>query len=603
MNSIKESGGSLWLVYRWLLQYLKPYRLKVCLMVVCGLAMTAGEVLFPKAIQYFIDHIYKMKDDNAFMVLLLLLIAMVVVVIAAGNGRNMLERIVGVKASRDLQYDVFTHLRKLGFSYFERHPVGETLSLLNTEVAAAEKIFRRFLPAIMERMLFVMVSMTLMITLSWKLTLIIVPCFLLYYLFGPTIDRKASTYAKQKTQNQIDLNKKIYEGLSGLQEFRAFAREGWDLERTFDKMSTLFHNYLKWCFFANFRGSYRRFTFYTGAIALFIAGYILIRNHSLTVGEFVAFILMYFTTMWSLTTIVALIAEQKSMMFQIVPLYKFMKLTPEVEESAHPVLLPHVKGEILFKDVSFGYSKGETVLKQFNLRIRAGERVALVGTSGNGKSTALKLIGRFYDPFAGAVSLDGISLTRLTLDQLRESIGYVFQETYLFGTSVRENIRFGRPDATEEQIVEAAKAANAHDFIMQLPEGYDTSVGERGIKLSGGQRQRISIARMLLKNPKIVLLDEATSALDNISEKDVQQALDKLFVGRTTITVAHRLSTVQDYDRIVLIDQGKVIEEGTYEALMAQRGAFYQLAEGQLSESEVSMDEEPALDVALHQVR
>ncbi|MFD0618641.1 ABC transporter ATP-binding protein [Paenibacillus sp. GCM10027629] len=603
MNSITDSGNSLWRVYRWVLRFLKPYRVKVFLMIGCGLAITAGEVLFPKSIQYFIDHIYKMKDYNAFMVLLMMLIVMVIVVIAAGNGRNMLERIVGVKASRDLQHDVFMHLRTLGFSYFERHPVGETLSLLNTEVAAAEKIFRRFLPAIMVNMMSVIVSITVMITLSWKLSLIIVPCFLLYYIFGPSIDRKASTYAKQKTQNRIDLDKKIYEGISGLQEFRAFARESWDLERTFDRMSTLFHSYMKWCFFANFRGSYRRFTFYTGAIALFIIGYVLIRNQSLTVGEFVAFILMYFTTMWNLTSIVALIAEQKSLMFQIVPLYNFMKLTPEVMECANPILLPQVKGEIHFREVSFGYSEGETVLQHFNLRIRAGERVAFVGMSGNGKSTALKLIGRFYDPLAGEVSLDGVSLTELTLDQLRESIGYVFQETYLFGDTVRENIRFGRPDATEEEIVEAAKAANAHDFILQLPEGYDTSVGERGIKLSGGQRQRISIARMLLKNPKIVLLDEATSALDNISEKDVQQALDKLFVGRTTIAVAHRLSTVQDYDRIVLIDQGRVVEEGSYEELMNRRGAFYQLAEGQVSESEVSRDEESALDVALHQIR
>ncbi len=224
-------------------------------------------------------------------------------------------------------------------------------------------------------------------------------------------------------------------------------------------------------------------------------------------------------------------------------------------ECANPVILPQVHGEIHFEEVSFGYSEERHILQHFNLRIRAGERVALVGMSGNGKSTALKLVGRFYDPLAGTVSLDNVPLTNLTLGQLRESIGYVFQETYLFGTTVKENIRFGNPDATEEQIVEAAMAASAHDFIALLPEGYDTFIGERGIKLSGGQRQRISIARMLLKNPKIVLLDEATSALDNISEKEVQQALDHLLIGRTTITVAHRLSTVQDYDRIILISK------------------------------------------------
>lgn len=603
MNSNTDSSNSLWHVYRWMLHYLKPYRWKVFLTVGCGIVMTAGETIVPKAIQYFIDDISLTKNYNAFIMLLLLLSVLVIAVIAAGNARNLVERTVGVKASRDLQYDVFKHLRQLGFSYFERHPVGETLSLLNTEVAAAEKIYWRFLPATLENTLFVMVSVAVMLTISLRLTLILAPCFLLYYLFGPSIDRKASKYSKQKAQDQIDLNKKIYEGMSGVQEFRAYNRESWDLGRTFDKMSILFRSYLKWCFFANLRGSYRYLTFNAGAIALFITGYILIRNQTLTVGEFVAFILMYFTTMWKLTSIVALLNEQKLMMFQILPLYNLMKLKPEVAECANPVILPQVQGEIRFEEVSFGYSEGKRILQHFNLRIRAGERVALVGMSGNGKSTALKLIGRFYDPLAGTVSLDNVPLNELTLGQLRESIGYVFQETYLFGTSVKENIRFGNPDATDEQIVEAAMAASAHEFIALLPEGYDTFIGERGIKLSGGQRQRISIARMLLKNPKIVLLDEATSALDNISEKEVQQALDHLLIGRTTITVAHRLSTVQDYDRIILISQGKVLEEGSYEALMARRGAFYQLAEGQFTESEVNAHEEPALDVALRKAR
>jgi ATP-binding cassette subfamily B protein/subfamily B ATP-binding cassette protein MsbA len=215
-----------------------------------------------------------------------------------------------------------------------------------------------------------------------------------------------------------------------------------------------------------------------------------------------------------------------------------------------------------------------------DLHVQAGERVALVGTSGNGKSTLLKLVCRFYDPTVGVITLDGVPLTQLPLSQLRQSIGYVFQETYLFGTSVRENIRFGRPQATDAEVEAAAKAAYAHDFIEQLPEGYATYVGERGIKLSGGQRQRIAIARMFVKNPAIVLLDEATSALDNVSEAEVQRALDALLVGRTTLTVAHRLTTIKDYDRIIVIDEGRQVESGKYDELLLQRGAFYRLQEG-----------------------
>jgi ATP-binding cassette subfamily B protein/subfamily B ATP-binding cassette protein MsbA len=243
-----------------------------------------------------------------------------------------------------------------------------------------------------------------------------------------------------------------------------------------------------------------------------------------------------------------------------------------VKEAEQPVKLPQIKGELRFENVWFRYA-GKDVLQGFSLDIRPGERVALVGTSGGGKSTILKLINRFYDPQRGAVLLDGVPLTQLSLDQLRDAIGVVFQETYLFGTTVRENIRFGNPEATDEQVEQAAMAANAHEFIMALPNGYDTYVGERGVKLSGGQRQRISIARMFVKNPRIILLDEATSALDSVSEKEVLKALEELMKGRTTIAVAHRLTTVQDYDRIIAVKDGKAVEAVIREERLALAGA------------------------------
>lgn len=211
----------------------------------------------------------------------------------------------------------------------------------------------------------------------------------------------------------------------------------------------------------------------------------------------------------------------------------------------------------------------------------AREKGSLVGASGSGKSTLFKLIGRFYDPDEGEILLDGVSLRELSLGQLRDAVGYVFQETYLFGTTIRENIRFGNPDASDDAIVQAAKAARAHEFIMQFPDGYETIVGERGIKLSGGQKQRIAIARMIVKNPRIVLLDEATSALDQINEAEVRAALETLLEGRTTIAAAHRLSTIQDYDRIVFVEQGRVAEVGSYTELMACRGRFYRLSQGE----------------------
>jgi ATP-binding cassette subfamily B protein/subfamily B ATP-binding cassette protein MsbA len=323
-----------------------------------------------------------------------------------------------------------------------------------------------------------------------------------------------------------------------------------------------------------------------GAIVLFVYGSYLARTGSLTVGEFVAFLFYYFMTIGMFSFIIMSVAAQKAILYQADNIRQFMLEVPQVSETANPIALPEIKGEIRFRHVSFGYPARPDVLRGLGLHIRPGERVVLAGASGSGKSTILKLIGRFCDPADGEITLDGIPLHQLSLTQLREAIGFVFQETYLFHTTIRENIRFGRLDATDEEIEQAAAAAHAHDFIMQLPDGYDTVVGDRGSKLSGGQKQRIAIARMMIKNPNILLLDEAASALDHVSENEVEQALESLFQGRTIVAVAHRLSTIRRYDRIIVIADGKAAESGTYDELMARKGHFYQLAAGEGSADE-----------------
>jgi len=306
----------------------------------------------------------------------------------------------------------------------------------------------------------------------------------------------------------------------------------------------------------------------------------------ITLGGFVAFVLLYMNTMFRLTMLVTMLTEQKLIINQTIPLYQFMHKSIDIEDPKDPVVLDKVRGQLTFEHVCFGYGDAANVINGFTLAIKPGEKVAFVGASGNGKSTMFKMIGRFYDPTSGFIKLDGVPITSLSLEQLRESIGYVFQETYLFGSSVKENIRFGRPEATDEEVIEAAKAAYAHDFIMALPEGYDTLVGERGMKLSGGQKQRISIARMFVKQPAVILLDEATSSLDNVSEYEVQRALDEVLVGRTTIAIAHRLSTVKHFDTIVVIHEGRVAEAGSYDSLIASRGLLYQLEAGAMEGSE-----------------
>jgi ATP-binding cassette subfamily B protein/subfamily B ATP-binding cassette protein MsbA len=317
-----------------------------------------------------------------------------------------------------------------------------------------------------------------------------------------------------------------------------------------------------------------------GNIVFFIFGSYLVKNGELTIGEFSAYIFYFMMVMAQINGLSYLFTEQLHLLGQAEKLYHFIKLKPDIVESREPQVLPQVDGNISLQNVSFHYKERPDILKDFFLEIKAGERVALVGASGNGKSTVLKLLDRFYDPEAGIITLDGVSLKDISLSQLRNSIGYVFQETYLFGASIKENIRFGNPEATDEEIIKAAKAAYAHEFIMETEQQYDTILGERGIRLSGGQKQRIAIARMFIKNPAILLLDEATSALDNVSETYIKNALDELSKGRTTIAIAHRISTVIDYDKIVYVQDGKVAEIGSYEELLQRRGLFYQLVEG-----------------------
>lgn len=578
--SPEQERKRLFRVYLWTLSYLKPYRWTLALLVATMAVVSAAELLIPKFVQYFIDTIVPAGNMAAFYVMLGVIAALLVLLIAAQAGDNVFRRQLSERTARDLQYDIFRHLRKLGFAYAERHPVGETLSFLNTEVAAVQNMYRHSFPWLLNGIVFSVLSIGLMISTSPSLSLLVLPSFLLYYVFGPTLERKATLSGKQMADDRIGENRKVYESVSAQSELRAYGAEKWDSDRYAEMVEKHNRSMIRTYWYAYWRGTNRRLTYNLGGVFIFIYGFYLIGQTSLTVGEFVSFLLYYFTAMHRLTAVVTNITEQRVLMHQAERLYDFMRQKPDVVEPEHPEQLKQVRGELQFRNVSFAYSPSQPVLQDFDLTVPAGKRVALVGTSGSGKSTALKLAGRFYDPAQGQILLDGVPVHRLTFDALRHSFGYVFQETYLFGASVRENIRFGKPDATDEEVEHAAKAACIHDFIMELPDGYDTAVGERGVKLSGGQKQRVAIARMFIKNPTVILLDEATSALDNVSESGVQQALEQLMEGRTILAVAHRLSTIQDFDLIVVMDQGSVAESGTYEELMARQGLFYRLSAG-----------------------
>jgi ATP-binding cassette subfamily B protein len=575
-----EKRVNLFVVYLWCLSFFKKYSWKVVTMLILGIVISICELSIPKFIQYFTDHILTEQNHKLFYTSLGLLVVVTILSFIANTINIFIKNIIAEQASRDLQASLFKHTRTLGFVYFENHSVGKTLSLMNTELKAVQNLYRDLFPWLMKESIFSSVALVFMFYMNVKLALIVFPCFLLYYLVGPYFDRQTSIHSRSLSHSNIALNQKTYETLTGLSEVRANGAEKWDMGRFENSINEKSKHQANVSWFGLWRGSIRRLSYYAGGVALFWYGFYLLKHQQLTVGEFVAFVLYFFATMHRLTSVITSIVQQKVLMFQAERLYQFMNIQPTVKEKATPITVSELKGNVSFRAVDFGYTEERPILSDLNLEIQVGKKTALVGSSGSGKSTILKLIGRFYDPSRGAIHIDNIPIKDISFGDLRNSMGFVFQETFLFAGTVRENILFGNPDASEEEIVASAKAAFAHDFISDLPNGYDTILGERGIRLSGGQKQRISIARMFLKNPNIIILDEPTSALDNISEYEVQKALTNLLRNRTTITVAHRLSTIKDYDRIVLLNNGKVVESGTFTELIKIKGEFYSLYYG-----------------------
>ncbi|EML6324648.1 ABC transporter ATP-binding protein [Bacillus cereus] len=559
------------------MSFFRPYWIKVLLLISFIIVLALIELVIPKFIQYFIDVIIPKKDMVSFVKCLIGIILLLGIMLALNLCRNIIQVRVQERVAKDFERNVMNRIQNFGFTYFEQNPVGKILSIFNTEVLKIKDIYRFYLPLFIEEFIFSVIALVFMISVSIRLTLIILPCFLIYYFIGPIIEKRAIVYSGKWVEARTNYNQKVYDSLSGLLTIKANSCEEWNLNqlsnllKTFNKfnMLTVIMSYL--------RGSVRRISYYFGGVALFIYGVMLVKEGSLTVGGFVVFLLYFFNTMHRLTSVLTVVTEQRTIIYQISPLYKLINENIQAIGKKNYKELNHVKGEICFQNVSFNYENRVGTIKNLNLEIKSGERVAIVGKSGSGKSTILKLMAHFYTPTEGEILLDGVPMNELSIKQLRDEIGFVFQETFLFGKTIFENIKFGNPTATEEEVIKSAKAAYAHDFIMELPDRYNTFVGERGVRLSGGQRQRIAIARLFIKNPTIILLDEATASLDNISEDAVQKALNSLLKGRTTITIAHRLSTIKDYDRIVVVNEGEIVESGDYFSLIKLGGEFYQM--------------------------
>ena len=486
--------------------------------------------------------------------------------------------VMGAAIETDMREDAFAHLQKLSDNYFNNTKVGQIMSRITsdlfdvTEFAhhCPEEFFIAFLKAA--------VSFVILARINLFLTCIIFALIPIMAISCTYFNLQVRKAFKRQRNHIGELNARIEDSLLGNKVVRAFANEDVELEK-FNRDN---HEFLKikrqtYKYMAAFQNTIRMFDGLMYVVVIVAGGIFMIRGF-IEPADLVAYTL-YVTTL--LATIRRIIEFAEQFQRGMTGLERFMELmdaSVDIFDEEGAVPLENVKGEITFRHVSFEYPDDQTpVLSDIDLTIHPGEKVALVGVSGGGKTTLCNLIPRFYDPTEGEILLDGQNIRMITLESLRSSVGVVQQDVYLFSGSVYENIAYGRPGASREEVVEAAKLAGAHEFIEELKDGYETYVGERGVKLSGGQKQRISIARVFLKAPKVLLLDEATAALDNESEHLVSESLDKLAAGRTTLTIAHRLTTIHGADRILVLSGNRIVEEGKHDTLMKQKGVYYQL--------------------------
>ncbi|MET3698737.1 ABC-type multidrug transport system fused ATPase/permease subunit [Bacillus oleivorans] len=567
------------------MEFVRPYRWQIFATLFIGIIKFAIPLLIPILIKYVVDDIVgnNTMPTDAKLELLLWIMGITFVVFLVIRPpieyyRQYFAQWTGSKILYDIRDRLFEHIQKLSLKYYSNTKVGEVISRVINDVEQTKNFVITGLMNLWLDIATILIAVMIMFTMDIKLTIVSLILFPFYaisvkYFFG-----RLRSLTRVRSQALAEVQSYLHERVQGISVIKSFAIEDYE-QGQFQKQNKNFLqkalDHTSWN--AKAFAVVNTITDVAPLLVIAFAGYEVIQQN-LSLGEMMAFI-AYIDRLYgplrrlvnSSTTLTQSIASMDRV-------FEFIDEAYDIDDRPGAVECKDVKGHITFKNVSFSYDEDEEkILKNLNLDIPAGETVALVGMSGGGKSSLISLIPRFYDITEGEILLDGTDIRNFKVRSLRDKIGLVLQDNILFSESVKTNILLGKPDATEEEVIAAAKAANAHEFIMNLPNGYDTTVGERGVKLSGGQKQRIAIARVFLKNPPILILDEATSALDLESEHLIQEALDKLARDRTTFIVAHRLSTITHADRIVHIEHGQITEMGTHSELMAKKGHYYDL--------------------------